>query len=113
MDFIEQLLASEGHMAILVIVNHLTKQSLFISFLPMTPSTPQNWPNCSSPMCSRNMACHPTSPLTGALSLYPTSSDPSVNYSGWNSTSHQDTTWKGMDRQNALTRSWSNISGPI
>src|SRR6266436_4874430 len=30
MDFIEQLLASEGHMAILVIVNCLTKQSLFI-----------------------------------------------------------------------------------
>src|SRR5258706_3058108 len=30
MDFIEQLLASEGHMAILVIVDHLTKQSLFI-----------------------------------------------------------------------------------
>src|SRR5258706_16393510 len=30
MDFIEQLLASEGHTAILVIVNHLTKQSLFI-----------------------------------------------------------------------------------
>src|SRR5258708_26639748 len=30
MDFIEQLPASEGHMAILVIVNHLTKQSLFI-----------------------------------------------------------------------------------
>src|SRR5258706_13457617 len=30
MDFIEQLLASEGHMAILVIVDRLTKQSLFI-----------------------------------------------------------------------------------
>src|SRR5258707_5973142 len=30
MDFIEQLLASKGHMAILVIVNCLTKQSLFI-----------------------------------------------------------------------------------
>src|SRR5260221_11726133 len=30
MDFIEQLPASEGHMAILVIVDHLTKQSLFI-----------------------------------------------------------------------------------
>src|SRR5258708_12153188 len=30
MDFIEQLLASEGHMAILVIVDCLTKQSLFI-----------------------------------------------------------------------------------
>src|SRR5258708_886022 len=30
MDFIKQLLTSEGHMAILVIVNHLTKQSLFI-----------------------------------------------------------------------------------
>src|SRR5260221_841189 len=30
MDFIEQLLASEGHMAILVIVNCLTNQSLFI-----------------------------------------------------------------------------------
>src|SRR5258708_6979220 len=30
MDFIEQLLASEGHTAILVIVNCLTKQSLFI-----------------------------------------------------------------------------------
>src|SRR5260370_12952446 len=30
MDFIEQLLTSEGHMAILVIVNHLTKQTLFI-----------------------------------------------------------------------------------
>src|SRR5258705_4835767 len=30
MDFIEQLPASEGHMVILVIVDHLTKQSLFI-----------------------------------------------------------------------------------
>src|SRR5260221_1910971 len=30
MDFIEQLPASEGHMAILVIVDRLTKQSLFI-----------------------------------------------------------------------------------
>src|SRR5260221_6012966 len=30
MDFIEQLPASEGHMAILVIVDHLTNQSLFI-----------------------------------------------------------------------------------
>src|SRR5260370_3259022 len=30
MDFIEQLPASEGHTAILVIVDHLTKQSLFI-----------------------------------------------------------------------------------
>src|SRR5260221_12159965 len=30
MDFIEQLPALEGHMAILVIVDHLTKQSLFI-----------------------------------------------------------------------------------
>src|SRR5260221_14783459 len=30
MDFIEQLLASDGHMVILVIVDHLTKQSLFI-----------------------------------------------------------------------------------
>src|SRR5258708_23365177 len=30
MDFIEQLLASEGHMAILVIVDCLTKQSLYI-----------------------------------------------------------------------------------
>src|SRR5258708_12060276 len=30
MDFIEQLPASEGHMAILVIVDCLTKQSLFI-----------------------------------------------------------------------------------
>src|SRR6266446_1753164 len=30
MDSIEQLPASEGHMAILVIVDHLTKQSLFI-----------------------------------------------------------------------------------
>src|SRR5258708_10640891 len=30
MDFIEQLSGSEGHMAILVIVDHLTKQSLFI-----------------------------------------------------------------------------------
>src|SRR5258705_6980493 len=30
MDFIEQLLASEGHTAILVIVDCLTKQSLFI-----------------------------------------------------------------------------------
>src|SRR5260221_2330376 len=30
MDFIEQLPASEGHMATLVIVNRLTKQSLFI-----------------------------------------------------------------------------------
>ena len=30
MDFIEQLPTSEGHTAILVIVNHLTKQSLFI-----------------------------------------------------------------------------------
>src|SRR5258705_5869558 len=30
MDFIEQLLTSEGNTAILVIVNHLTKQSLFI-----------------------------------------------------------------------------------
>src|SRR5260221_2355805 len=30
MDFIKQLLTSEGHTAILVIVDHLTKQSLFI-----------------------------------------------------------------------------------
>src|SRR5258708_39197878 len=30
MDFIEQLPALEGHMAILVIVDHLTKQSLVI-----------------------------------------------------------------------------------
>src|SRR5260221_7543410 len=79
----------------------------------MTPSTPWNWPNCSSPTCSRNTARHPTSPPTGALSSYLTSSDPSVNYSGWNSTSHQDTTRKGTDRWNTSTRSWSNISGPI
>src|SRR5260221_7742298 len=74
MDFIEQLPASEGHTAILVIVNHLTKQSLFI-------------PTHDS--------------INSALSSYPTSSDPSVNYSRWNSTSCQDTTWKGMDRWNA------------
>ncbi len=30
MDYIEQLLTLEGHTAILVIVDHLTKQSLFI-----------------------------------------------------------------------------------
>src|SRR5258707_15097794 len=31
----------------------------------MTPLTPWNWPNCSSPTCSQNMARHPMSPLTG------------------------------------------------
>ncbi len=30
MDFIEQLPSSSGHMSILVIVDHLSKQSLFI-----------------------------------------------------------------------------------
>src|SRR5258708_13535528 len=40
MDFIEQLPASEGFSAILVIVNHLTKQAIFIPSNNM-PDTPQ------------------------------------------------------------------------
>src|SRR5258708_17739705 len=86
MDVIKQLPTSEGHTAILVIVNCLTKQSLFIPTHDSINS--QNLPSCSLPMYSQNIVCHPMSPLTGALSSYPTSSNPSVNYSGWNSTSH-------------------------
>src|SRR5260221_14768396 len=74
MDFIKQLLTSEGHMAILVIVNHLTKQSLFIPTHDSIDSL--NLPSCSSPMYSQNMVCHPMSLPTGALSLSPTSSNP-------------------------------------
>src|SRR5258705_13840874 len=40
MDFIEQLPASEGFSAILVIVNHLTKQAIFIPSNDMA-DTPQ------------------------------------------------------------------------
>src|SRR5258707_180730 len=98
MDFIKQLPTLEGHTVILVIVNCLTKQSLFIPTHDSIDSPDS--PSCSSPTYSRNMVHHPMSPPTGALSSSLTSSDPLVNYSGWNSTSCQDTTWKGMDRWN-------------
>src|SRR5260221_4678363 len=80
MDFIEQLLASEGHTAILVIVDHLTKQSLFI---PTHDSI--NSPELAQLFLTHVFSkhgSHPTSPPTRALSLYPTSSDPLANYSG-------------------------------
>src|SRR5258705_12691790 len=99
MDFIEQLPTSEGHTAILVIVNCLTKQSLFI---PTHDST--NSLELAQLFLTHVFSKHGTpslSPPTGALSSSLTSSDPSVNYSGWNSTSCQDTTWKGMDRWNS------------
>ena len=56
--------------------------------------------------CSRNTAHHPTSPPTGALSSYLTSSDPSVNYSicpspsGW----YPDVKWSSI--QSNLPRDW-------
>src|SRR5260370_37334435 len=72
MDFIEHLPSSDGFTAILVVVDHLTKQSLFIPTQD-TINSP-NLPSYSSLTSSPNMEYHCTSPLIRAPNLCLTSS---------------------------------------
>ena len=98
MDFIEQLPASSNHTSILVIMDCLTKQALFIPTHDTITS-----PKLAQLFLSHIFSKHghlPMSPLTVALNSYPISSILLACYYRWNSTSHQDTTPKEMDKLN-------------
>ena len=94
MDFIEQLPASSGYMAILVAIDRLTKQSIFIP----THDT-ISLPNFLSSMYSPSTEFYPTSPLIEVWRSSPTSSGLWVKPWTWHSTSPPDITQISPIRQ--------------
>ena len=104
MDFIEQLPQSSGFTAILVIVDWLSKQAIF-----MIPSLAQNLPSSSYSTCSPNTESWPMSLLTVVPNLYPISSGPLVKPSICAYTSPPGTTQKEMARPSTPIRSSNSI----
>ena len=81
MDFIEQLPASSGYTAILVVVCCLTKQSIFI--LTYDTVTSSTYPNYSFYMCSWSMVSSPMWHPTEAWNSFCTFSDPLAKLLTW------------------------------
>ena len=98
MDFIEQLPPSAGFTSILVIIERLTKQSLFILMHDtIGPSHRRNSLSYSYSMSSPSMAYWDMLRLIEVLSSCHTSSKVSAQHSIY-STSLLGTTWKAMVR---------------
>ena len=111
MNFIEKLPPSSGYTSILVIIDFLSKQSLFIP----THDT------ITSPQLAQLFILHvfsskvsqATSLLIKIWNLYPTFSSPSELYWTWSFTSLPYIILKVMDKLNEIIRLWNSISESI
>src|SRR5258708_279803 len=111
MDFIEQLPASEGHMAILVIVDHLTKQSLFIPTHDSINSLELAQLFLTHVFSKHGTPSHVTSDQGSEFISHFFQSLGKLLQMELHFTSGYHP--EGDGQTECLNRSWSNISGPI
>src|SRR5260370_35674714 len=106
MDFIEHLPASDGFTSILVVVDHLTKQSLFIPAHD-TISSPQLAQLFLTHICSKHgVPSHVTSDRGTKFVSH--SSIHWASYSRWSSTSPLDITQREMAKPNTSTKCYNS-----
>ena len=109
MDFIETLLTSSGCDSILVIVDQLSKQGIFI--LTTIHCTSEDLQCCLLCMCSTSMAFQNMSPPTSAPNLSPAFSTPSEKHLTWSFTSLPVIIQKVTDKLNRQIKPWSSTYG--
>ncbi len=111
MDFIEQLLDSNGFTAILVVIDRASKQAIFIPTHDTINSEELARLFVIHVFSKHGVPDHITSDV--APSLSPNSRAPLLKPLTWNFTSPPDITWRPTDKRNVQTKPWNSISASI